>query len=60
MKFDKKYLILVPITFVATLIIGLIKVFEMAKKTYSHFGHECNKCEMWLRYFLRMPPYDRG
>lgn len=53
-----KYLILVPITFIATLVFGVIKVAKMAKETYSNFGKECNKCEMWLRYFLKLPPYD--
>ena len=55
-----KYLYLVPITFICTLIFGVIKVLKMAKETYSKFGFECYKCEMWLRYFLKLPPYKGG
>ena len=52
-----KYLILIPLTFLCTLIFGALKIGKMAKDTYSNFGKEVYKCEMWLRYFLKLDPY---
>ena len=52
-----KYIILYPLTFLCTLVFGLVGICKMAKKTYSNFHFECYKCEMWIRYFLKLTPY---
>ena len=52
-----KNIILYPVTFLCTLVFGLIGVCKMAKKTYSNFPNEVYKCEMWIRYFLKVAPY---